>query len=215
VCTTVGAVTRAFLIPVIALSLGVGEGRGQTSQRRDSATASVGPSFDVTRNWIEKEMPTLTSAVELEENNDTLPDLVTVVRYSYSTRYEATEIRVRECQLIYKFEMKTTGMYSSSVSSGEVPTQGFSSVVQVPLKAVDRGSVKVEEISAVLPHRVRHSHPYQVKLTTRTTSDQPIIDNGTPERAAVIPVADEPAGERVVRALRRAAELCGAPASPF
>jgi len=154
----------------------------------------------VTKDWIEKEMPSLTHGFWVDEKE------LAGSWVSWNERHEATDLRLQDCELTYTEHDNATGI---------APISEYG-LIRVPLKAVDVGSIQVQEMPLSPPgHVVRHGHPYQVKLTTRSTADQVITRDGQQAWLAVIPVVDQPAGERVVRAIRHAAELCGAPMSPF
>ncbi len=201
------AAWRAVSVAMIALLISPAAGRAQdtslrqaprkTARKPPSATASAGPSMAVTQAWIETEMPALTHHMSMTD---------------LSTR-DATDIRLQDCQLSYT-------VHDSYLSGSE-------DSIRVPLAAVDGGSIHVSELES-RDQDNNTTRVYSVILTLRNTATQVIkmrsIDyavfshNDSMYRdvtGASIPVTDKTAGDRVVRALRHAVELCGAPKSPF
>jgi hypothetical protein len=168
--------------------------RGSVTSPRDS-----GATLDVTRAWLQQELPRISSFGYSQQSGGEV-----IATYNRSVRSAI----LSGCNLIIDVAYK-------SIPRSDVPLEW---TTRIPLKDIDLGILAVlentagpgvEYVPAIFNIPIRavpgRGDPFQEVSAGRTMATD----------RTVIAVGDRTQGERVVRALRRAAVLCGAVVPPF
>jgi hypothetical protein len=204
----------ALLIAVLA-SLNCGQSR---EPEKPAATAhpagavvpakpNDGPTLADTKAWLESDGAAMLHSYR--RRDDRRFSMIEV------TTDDASDVQLTDCVLSWKH---TTNFKILGAPPGV--KNGFlsSAVYRVPLKDVDVAGVLVQSDSS------RRDKPVSVvEIKTRagagaTIAVEPVGKSAKktePARAVQIHVLNHDDGERVMKAVRRAAALCGAPTSPF
>lgn len=106
-----------------------------------------------------------------------------------------------------------------SDQSSSVLKQNYTSVQHIPLKDVDRAAIAlIRDPSIAGLVRLEDSFIVELRIPPAKGNQIEWEQNGDPmprKNYSSIPVLNEVAGERVLNALKRATELCGASASVY
>jgi hypothetical protein len=173
--------------------------------------AAQQPGRAATAKWIETEMSAITRHVYDELKLDG--------QYQSRSMHYA---RVPEFFMPWepncRLEFDIENGYTLIGPGGQTSKTEESRALYIPMRYVDLGSVSVQRIP-VAEGWSRNRPVYEVQLRVRPEARIRVVVPGKEDfeqwNSAAIPVADEQSGERVVRALKRAATLCGASASAF
>lgn len=168
-----------------------------------TAAAAQAPSMAETKRWVEVEGRQMLNALSTHTNG---AELVT-------SRYRPVDLRFDGCNLVASFV--DTTIARSVGAPWDTVSQLFA--FRVPLAKVDVGALISRDAGEVSSDRVPLQHVV-LKLRTDEVVDMEASLNGVPakgNRVASLVVRSKEDGDRLANALRRAATLCGAPASPF
>jgi hypothetical protein len=120
-----------------------------------------------------------------------------------SEDHQVTRLQLDACRL---------AIADSSVHKVNDDVQVYRDTLLVPLKDLDVGSIEVKQF------QIMTDKPMTIiTMHTRASIGKTIMakPSGKSDQVASMYVGDPQDGERIVTALKRAAILCGAPASPF
>lgn len=194
-------------------------GNPQTTQ--PTRPASGGPSMDETRAWIEGEMRALLATTDSRRSTD---------RYgttSWLKRITARNTQFQACTLKFVHEIVSHTFYDTGRE-----TRNYTSDDAVPMRDLEVGAIAIQE-PWKLSHEEWVDQPIEIALRTRAAVGATIITRshqglggggGLPRRApyeafregiATLPAQDRASADRIIRALKRAAELCGAARPTF
>lgn len=179
------------------------------SKAKSAAPSSVvppGPSMTETAAWLQSEAPALmrSFSTHLDPKYHILS----------STVNAASDVHLSNCVL----EFAMTDTFRIETPSSPAKTQVSSYHTAIPLKEIEVGGVAVEDLFL----EMLMTEPTQIlRIRLRATSKGPQITqwrDGEDKKSMTVTTIDvhnRADGERVGAAIKRAAVLCGAPASPF
>lgn len=219
-------VTQLFALgslAVVSLMPVAGHSQSRTAvDKKASPRATTGPTLEETRAWIATDMRPLVWTNE---------SVRSVSRYGTTTRMTrivARNVRLDACTLRFTHEARTLTFYDT-----EQTADRRTSDHEVPMGDIDIASIVVRE-PWKLDNEEWTSRPIQISMRTRTAAGATIVSRSHeglsgvagayPARApnepyrealASLPAQDAPSAERIIRALSRAAELCGSVRSAF
>ena len=159
-----------------------------------------GPSMAETKRWLETEAPAMLGAFESQ-----LGDLILS-----TSDHSVANLALENCVLSWTSITKT----KIKVQTREKNLDS-KYTYRFPLRYLDLGGVRVDQIQFM------SDKPADViRLPARSVAGATIISvdsagKESREKAAMLYVRSRDEGQRVVKAIRRAAQLCGAPANPF
>jgi hypothetical protein len=164
--------------------------RPPPTARSPSDSAATGPSLGETIAWLSKDALPMLTLTEIGSDRAN--------RMLVTTKHKVSSLTVNDCVLNWTTRIS----FTISSPAGETADPGKPFTQTVPLKAVDVGGISVVE----MPPSQRSDEPTQrIRIPTRGKE-------GPPDG---IDVRNRVDGERVVKALKRAAILCGAESQPF
>lgn len=200
---------RASLLFLTFLALAPVSARGQ----------GVSPSMAETASWLRENLPImgdLTTRTRVDAQ-DTKP-----TRMDFSQKI--SEVELDRCVLRYQQAIRVGWIHKGR----KLPEQRTSYFVSVPLNAVDLAAVSTYEqsfydgvLSMAGNYWISERPPASVIVKAFSPSSAPFVQLDLQERSRKgladldLIVRNLGEAERVARAIRHAAQLCGARASPF
>lgn len=174
------------------------------SQPPPANTIPPGPTMAETKAWLESEALPMVGGSEITQDRSG-----TVTRMSD----KLANLSVQDCRLA--FDMDT--MFSIGSASYQRPPVTGTYHIIVPLKDLDIAGVKTA--AAAPAARGDVTYP-RLRIKTRAAAGKTIKTTGGSKGEEASDgisffVRNDDDGERVAKAIRRAAILCGAPPSPF
>jgi len=153
-------------------------------------SAGAGPSLPETIAWLSNDAPAMLTLTEIGTDRSS--------QLLVTTKHKVSSITVNDCVLSWTTRIS----FKISSPTGDTSDPGKPFTETVSLKTVDVGGISVVQ----MPPSQRSDEPTQrIRIPIRGK-------DGPPEGMDVRNKVD---GERVVKALKRAATLCGASTQPF
>lgn len=212
----VGLLALVALVPIDAHA----QSRAAVAQKAPPRV-SAGPTLEETRAWIATDMR------PLAWTNDSRRSVSRYGTTTTMTRIVASNIRLEGCTLRYTHDRNTMTFYDTQRTE-----RRSSSDHEVPMGDIDMASIVVKD-PWKLDQEEWTSRPIEISMRTRRAAGETIVSRshqgisgipGYPPRApnesyreayASLPAQDASSAERIMRALTRAAELCGSTRSAF
>jgi hypothetical protein len=186
-----------------------------TSKPKAEAPKSTddGPTMLETKQWLESAMPDLARQLAYEVHDQELTYPAKVIHWRYRQLSAVTTPTLDDCTLTFFSTLESQG-YADGLERG-APFTGTQQK-RIRLAGLEPAGITLLESHAGYPGAKYETPVFEVRLEAApSATDVFTTDAGTHPPRMTIPVRDRESGERIARALARAATLCGAKRSPF
>jgi len=175
------------------------------------ADTVAGPSHEMTKAWLESEMPALAKQFLVEKRDQVLTYPARTIRWTYLKTAGVSDVVLDSCTLKYTSTLRSEPYLDNQRQSPFLASSSY----EVPLSNVDINDVVVQEVPTFQDSRFENPG-FQVRVGA-LPSRGPVFRSANSSGVSFVhvPARDKDAAERIARAIKHAAALCGARTSPF